>query len=153
MKADSESLIRIDPAIRGTDAAYRRNVLPWLLVAAWMGVIYAFSAQPCSAGITERYFGECNTFIRKLGHLSEYLILFVLIRSAWTSTFVTGRARPRAMWAALVLSVIYALTDEWHQSYVPGRSASLGDVGIDTVGATIGCVCCLLMAKLFRRAS
>lgn len=78
--------------------------------------------------------------VRKGGHLTEYAILAALV----------GRAlcRPRAdaarPWSwkpaglALLVAAAYAATDEFHQSFVPSRDASLLDVLLDTVGGGIG---------------
>jgi VanZ family protein len=72
--------------------------------------------------------------IRKLAHWSEYFILSMLLArtlKARSSDFVT---KQQMMWA-VVLVAIYAVSDEFHQSFVPSRTASAVDVLIDTSGA------------------
>ncbi len=79
--------------------------------------------------------------IRKLSHLTEYAVLGVLLWRAWLQRPVF---RPAVAWPwsaasiPLAICVGYALLDEFHQSFVPSRSASLGDVLIDSGGAAIG---------------
>jgi len=75
-------------------------------------------------------------FIRKAGHVSEYAVLAVLLYRAFVHTVFQSR---RALSAGLVLSLCaaYAASDEFHQSFVPSRTASLRDVMIDICGATL----------------
>jgi VanZ family protein len=68
--------------------------------------------------------------LRKLGHMVVFGILAVLVAWAWPWR------RPIA--AAFVLTVLYAATDELHQSFVPGRYGDPLDVAIDAAGAAIG---------------
>jgi len=57
-----------------------------------------------------------------------------------------GREKPKATLLAWCLTIIFAITDEYHQYYVPGRSARLFDVGIDSLGSLIG-----LLPIIFRK--
>jgi VanZ family protein len=73
--------------------------------------------------------------MRKLGHFTEYLIFGLLV----TRALATPHGwRPRHAVLAVALAASYAVTDELHQRFVPGRTAALGDVGIDTLGAVVG---------------
>lgn len=83
--------------------------------------------------------------IRKYAHLFEFCMLGV------SSMLLTGELRPDfrtavlksrvgSLSAAWVFCVFYACTDELHQYFVPGRSAQVSDVMIDSCGALIGCV-------------
>ena len=103
--------------------ARSRVLTVWLPVVAWAAVIFAFSSVPhLGTGL-----GTWDTVLRKLAHTAEYAILGLLLLRA------TGRA-----WLALVLGVLYAASDEFHQSFVRGRHASPVDVAIDSVGLLIG---------------
>jgi VanZ family protein len=53
--------------------------------------------------------------------------------------------------AAVVLSTLYGVSDEWHQSFVPGRSPDVLDVAADAVGSTIGALAVLAAAAAVRR--
>lgn len=57
-----------------------------------------------------------------------------------------GWDKPGAWWKAWLLAILYAFTDEFHQSFIPGRTPWLVDIAIDGVGALIG----LLAAHLYR---
>ena len=95
----------------------------WLAVVAWAAVIFAVSSIPSLS----THLGTWDTILRKGAHMTEYAVLAVLFSRA------TGT---RA--AAFALTVAYAGTDEWHQTFVRGRHGSPIDVGIDAIGALIG---------------
>jgi len=71
--------------------------------------------------------------VRKLGHFTEYFVLGVLIARALRDE--RGWQLHHAL-MAVALAGSYAVTDELHQRFVPGRTAAAGDVVIDTLGAT-----------------
>ena len=122
----------------------------WLLLVAWMAVMYAFSDQPYSGKVTEELLGPFNIAVRKAAHLSEYAILFILSRRAWLES-LAGADRVRlSLLLALALSTAYAFLDEWHQAFVPGRSATISDALIDCSGVTAGW-CLWLLYKRYRR--
>ncbi len=110
----------------------------WALVLFWMSVIYAFSDQPNSSEITEQVLGSLNVLIRKCAHMFEYGILFLLTR--WASISIRRPSVP-ANFFAFFICLLYAASDEWHQSFVPNRSAQLQDVGVDMVGVLIAALC------------
>ena len=90
-------------------------------------LIFAFSSIPgLSSGL------ECDFVLRKAAHLAEYGVLFLLLRRALRGSF---GARPSCSWIAGVLTVLYAMSDEYHQTFVPGRSGRWQDVGVDAAGA------------------
>jgi VanZ family protein len=92
-------------------------------VVAWAAVIFAFSSVPhLSSGL-----GTWDLILRKLAHTTEYAILGALLLRA------TGRPR-----VAFALGVVYAASDELHQSFVRGRHGSPIDVAIDAVGVAAG---------------
>lgn len=91
-------------------------------------------------GISDTTLDTVHILIRKGAHLTEYAILALLLRSAIHKP--RGEAGGRLSWkitaVAFTLSAIYAASDEFHQSFVPSRSASVRDVLIDMCGAAIG---------------
>ncbi len=89
-----------------------------------MGVIFFFSAQPDRS----LDFGQ-TTLVSKLAHVAEYTVLGGLIQ--WAMGI-------RRAWPAWLMTIAYAATDEFHQSFVPGRTARMTDVLIDAAGAAIG---------------
>jgi VanZ family protein len=114
----------------------------WIPVILWGGLIFTLSTSAFSAantskvidpmlrwlipGITAASVDVCHMLVRKAAHFTEYGILFWLL--------VRGPMAQRP-WLALMLCVVYALTDEGHQVFVPGRTASLYDVALDSTGA------------------
>jgi VanZ family protein len=111
-----------------------RSLAPWLLVGLVMLVMYSFSAQPNSGEFTAQFFGHYNHLVRKIAHFSEYAVLFLV------STFAFRRlwSNLSAGWIALVclaLCVAFAAGDEFHQSFVPGRTPLVSDVLLDSFGA------------------
>ena len=92
-------------------------------------VIFAFSAQP-AAGLP-----NTNWLVQKGAPLAEYAILAVLVGRALLGHGLSPRA---SAWLAWISVIGYALTDEYHQAFVPGRNAALGDVAIDALGGAIG---------------
>ncbi len=101
----------------------------WLPVLAWAALIFALSSVPSlSTGL-----GLWDLVLRKLAHAGEYAVLGALL------------ARALAEPAALLVGAAYAVSDELHQTFVPGREGALLDVGIDSLGVLVGIL-------LFRRA-
>jgi hypothetical protein len=72
-------------------------------------------------------------FVIKGWHATEYAILDSLL-FLWLRTRMPTR---RALAAALLLSVLFAASDEWHQTFVPGRDGNARDACIDTAGAIV----------------
>ncbi|MFO3796151.1 MAG: VanZ family protein [Anaerolineales bacterium] len=104
----------------------------WLATFLWMGVIFFLSSRPADELPS---FGLYDLLLKKSGHLSGYAILGWLFLRSWESL---GIHTQRAQMLALLSSVLYAITDEFHQSFVPGRHASVIDVLIDTAGIALG---------------
>ena len=99
----------------------------WLPVLAWCALIYAVSDRPVmTSGLADAY----DVPLRKTAHLVEYAILWLLARRAFAGS---GAGRPGP--AAFVLAVLYAASDEWHQTFVPGRMGRPSDVLVDSAGA------------------
>ncbi len=95
----------------------------WLPVLAWAALIFALSSVPdLGTGL-----GGWDLVLRKIAHAAEYAILGALLVRA------TGHAA-----VAFALGTLYAVSDEFHQSFVPGRMGSPVDVAIDAVGVAIG---------------
>ena len=91
---------------------------------ALMALIFWLSAQPdLGTGL-----GGWDLVLRKLAHMTEYGLLFLL----WLRALGPERAA-----AAAAIAVAYAATDEWHQSMVEGRHGTPVDVLIDAAGVAI----------------
>lgn len=109
----------------------KRFLYYWFPAIAWMIIIFAVSAQP--KGTLPDY-GELDFFFKKNAHVLEYCLLAALMLRG-----VKGDAqiRPAHLFTAFALTVLYAMTDEVHQLFVPGREGRVLDVVFDSLGATI----------------
>jgi VanZ family protein len=112
---------------------------PWAPPLVLMAVIFVLSAQPdLSSGL-----GVIDRVGRKVVHAAEFgLLAFLLWRALRTVTAVD-----RALLAAFAVTVAYAVSDEWHQTFIQGRTGSVGDVAIDAAGAAVA----LLAVRLWSR--
>jgi VanZ family protein len=100
--------------------------------------------------LSESRLAAIHFLIRKFGHLSEYAILALLARRA----FITSSgANIQRRWFELGLLLVtgYALLDEFHQSFVPSRTASIYDSAIDVAGGLTVLLLFKLYDKHFRR--
>ena len=101
--------------------------LRWVAVIAWMGLIFFLSSRPDLPNFAPGLPG-----LEEIGgHLTVFGVLAALL---WWALRGMG-VRYRATWA-LVLAVLYGVTDEYHQSFVPGRTMSLSDLMVDLIGAS-----------------
>lgn len=108
-----------------------KKFLRWLPAVVIMAIIFFLSSTP-KAALPQ--FGWMDVIIKKAGHVCGYGLLTV---AYW---YALGFER-RCWWLAILLALIYAITDEFHQSFVPGRHATVIDVvAFDGVGASIGLI-------------
>ncbi|HNQ93301.1 MAG TPA: VanZ family protein [Anaerolineales bacterium] len=106
----------------------RIQLYKWLPALLTMAVIFWFSSQPSNELPN---FGLMDRIIKKSGHVFEYAVLAFWI---WYALgFQTNRR-----WTVWLIAILYAATDEYHQSFVRGRFPSVWDVMIfDNAGALI----------------
>ncbi|HHY28165.1 MAG TPA: VanZ family protein [Desulfitobacterium dehalogenans] len=127
----------------------------WVAVFLWMGIIFYLSAQVAaqsdelSQGIAQRLFSavakafpglnmdsiQSNFLVRKSAHFLTYLVLSVLTMNALGRSGIKGG---RQIAVAVGICVLYAISDEVHQLFVPGRSGQIKDVLLDSGGAIVG---------------
>lgn len=110
----------------------RNRVGLWLLVVAWMAVIFALSSQsqfPTPAGMSD----DARSVI---GHLCVYGVLSVLL---WMA-LPRGWPASRRIAVAFAGAMLFGVTDEWHQSFVPNRESTPSDLVVDAIGATVALV-------------
>ena len=99
--------------------------------------IFAFSSIPSKEMPS---FGSWDTYAKKGAHALGYGLL--------ATAFWRGFSwEKRLVWLSLLLAVLYAGTDELHQSFIPGRHPSPVDVCIDTVGSAIALAICAWARK------
>jgi VanZ family protein len=105
----------------------------WLPALIWMSLIFFFSSQPTVQAST---IDVRDFFIKKLAHVVEYFILAILIDYSLRHT--THFSRTKRLIFTLLFVVVYASSDEFHQSFTPGREPHIRDVIIDILGGSIG---------------
>ena len=113
--------------------AARRLLSLWGPVAACMGAIFYLSAQPDVAlptGVND-----------KTAHYLAYMTLGLLVVRALAHG-LPARMTAAVGATALGITVGYGASDEWHQSFVPGRSSELGDLLADALGALGAVILC-----------
>jgi len=133
----------------------KRKVFSWTLVILWMALIFYMSHQPAtksselSSGITviisdiiqkvvtdiKLNQDSLSHIIRKSAHFLEYMVLGVLVVN---SLLDTDKPKPRLIFLAILMCILYAISDEIHQIFVPGRSGQVSDVLIDSLGGLAG---------------
>lgn len=139
----------------------------WLPALLWMLVIFGASTDLMSAEHTSRFIApflqwfdpnvspatvlQVQFAVRKAAHLTEYAILAALLVRALRGE----AARPTAglIACAIAVAAVWAVLDEYHQSFVPSRTSSPIDVMIDTAGAVLGvAIYCWLVRSGVARA-
>jgi len=136
-------------------------ILSWTAVVLWMLLIFTFSAQhgtkstclsdmvaeiimkkinviispDSQTGTTTNLVKTFKYILRKSAHIGEYFILGALVMNAMKTSKVP---KFKAFIMSILLCILYAMSDEIHQHFVPGRSAQVSDVLIDTIGAIGG---------------
>jgi VanZ family protein len=141
----------------------------WLPALVWMVVIFSASADSSSYQHSSELFEpllhwlfpkipqteveEIHHLFRKCAHLTEYAILALLV---WRAIHQPQKSQAqkwnwRHAGVALAIVFFYAATDEFHQSFVPGRTALFSDVLIDTSGGAAGLLILWSARKIMRR--
>ena len=133
----------------------------WWPALVWAVVISGFSTGAFTSDNTSRFIvpilryflphASAETLellhflVRKCAHFTEYFVLSLLILRGIRA----GAKGMHLRWALLTILLVagYASLDEFHQSFVPGRTAAVGDVLIDTSGGAVA----LIVASLFAR--
>ncbi|MBS4178247.1 VanZ family protein [Lederbergia citrea] len=121
----------------------------WLAAAIiWCAAIFIATASPSSTGgntqlLIEKFLqlsadqaALLNFIFRKFVHLSAFGLLAILFYNSFEK---------RNFFIAWMITTLYAATDEIHQVFVPSRTGSVVDVGIDSLGALIA----LLLLKIY----
>ncbi len=121
----------------------KKIVVYWLPPLVWMGLIYFLSSfhKLQASSVSWQDF-----VIRKTAHFLEFAILFVLYnRGLAKSTQLPIKKR---LFLTLALAIGYAMTDEFHQTMVSGRTGRFFDIGVDSLGAVGGLLFVLRLVKL-----
>ena len=136
-------------------------IIAYILLIIWMSLIFWFSNQKAAASdnlsggpiktaitfiynvigkeINETEINELvdnlNGPVRKIGHITEYFILGLLVINVVSRYPLNKR---KTIVISSLIAVLYACSDEFHQVFIDGRSGEILDVLIDSIGITIG---------------
>lgn len=138
----------------------RRKKLCLILTICWMSIIFAFSARNADLSTQDSMsigilfgrlivpsFADMDSNmqvsfadmvdhpIRKMAHATEYAVLGFLLAGSYADQ---EKKRSRIIGIPILLGSLYAVSDELHQLFVPGRSCELMDMLIDSSGVVIG---------------
>lgn len=122
-----------------------KRVILWASVVLWMTLIFWFSSagHDVSSGQSESVVHTVRDtvgvtlpeyLVRKMAHISAYFVLGILLFNLLREYKLSKK---RLILASIAIAILYAITDELHQLFVPGRSGEIGDVLIDSTAAII----------------
>lgn len=114
----------------------KKTLTAWLIVVAWCSVIFFFSSLPT---IKTPFVVWWDVLLKKTAHISEFGILFMLLFRALKLSLKENNYNILA-YKAVFISVVYAFSDEFHQRFTPGRTSTIRDVVIDTIGIILSAV-------------
>ncbi|MGZ9585711.1 VanZ family protein [Paenibacillus marinisediminis] len=157
----------------------KKKFLLWIVIAlVWMAFIFYKSSQPYIEqdlrpslastlpqsvvnylpNVEFYYDGELVTselpydfiefFIRKGGHVAEFALLAFLVIHSFR---VLGWNRAKAVTLGASIALVYAMSDEWHQSFVAGRTGHAIDVGVDSIGISLVVLCYVIVGLFTKR--
>lgn len=115
-----------------------------IVTAAWMGLIFYASSLPGSATGPDTLLW---VFLLKTLHFINFGILALLVLANLKGDRPLAEIRFPVFIISLFLTILYAMSDEYHQKFSPGRHASIKDVVIDTMGATVFLGTSLLLGR------
>lgn len=109
-----------------------KKFIYWAAVLGWMGIIFWLSSQP---HLITNNNPLISFIISSSGHFFVYAVLASLVYKASFISFKIPISQ--IILLSLLISLLYAFSDEYHQSFVPGRDANFIDVGWDLLGAIL----------------
>ena len=152
------------------DKKIQIKVVKIILIIIWMITVFRFSNQggtessSTSAKVTKvivdvvvndkkeenkvQIANKIEKVVRKFAHYTIYTIGGVLIMNY---AYTTDKTKKQQTFGSLLFGVFYAVTDEVHQYFVPGRSARVFDVGIDTLGVITGIIIFTIIISIINK--
>lgn len=132
-----------------------------ILILLWMYIVFGFSSQDGeeSSGISfkismlltknnEDIAKTIEPYVRKIAHFSEYAVGAILI---FLLLLTFDKISPKVRnTSSILITIIYAITDEIHQLYIPGREGKIIDVYIDTLGIITGILFINIILKIIK---
>ncbi len=146
------------------------KIVTWVLAIAWMFIIFTMSSQVrevslgLSTSISQRIvyvvekispvkgmnlnISSIDHLLRKFAHFFSYLLLGILV----IRVLIVSKIRSMNLYAlSLIICIVYAISDEFHQGFVPGRGPQIFDVMIDSTGSFIGLLLYRILIEFKKR--
>jgi VanZ family protein len=127
------------------------QAIAWAPAVGWAALLFFLSTETFAASSTGRWVDaivrlfwpqatpllvrDVHFLVRKLAHVGAYFVFALLLDRGFRSA--TTVSTPARLVAAFAIAAAYSLTDEAHQSFVRGRTATIGDCGFDGLGAAL----------------
>lgn len=118
-------------ASTGDESAAQSNFIVDIMLNSYE----AIKDEPMDLIKREEIYGVLDHLVRKTAHATEYAVLGICIAFHMTVLGFVGKKR---FFLSYLMTTAYAITDEVHQLFVPGRSGQITDVCIDSFGAFLG---------------
>jgi VanZ family protein len=163
------NLKKKDPNLSQTSSRKQMYVTAakyWLPAIIWMSIIFYMSTGMFSSENTSRIIVPILNFlfpwlpshqinlihglIRKAGHVTEYFVLGLLLFNAFRGDSIEKWCLRWAIYTILGV-VLYAVSDEYHQSFIISRTASFVDIGIDSMGGLLSQAAIIVRWKTTRQ--
>lgn len=144
------------------------KVTLYIVTLAWAALIFYFSTATFGPEFSQAVlareiaifhlkvsptaFHHLDTLQRKAAHLTVYGVFALLLYTCMGTQDAVRWSLRQVTWCILIVAG-YALTDEFHQIFVPGRNASLVNCGIDVAGATVALLALNQGQRLVRRTT
>ena len=136
------------------------SVAKFILIIIWMGLIFFMSSQgaDASSGLSSVFTDQIMYYIpgftedtitfivRKSAHIFMYVVLGIFLYGLINSSSMSQKRR---ILYSLSIAFGYAVFDEIHQTFVPGRSGEVRDILIDTISASLGILAITRILKLY----
>lgn len=143
----------------------KRKFISFMAVIVWMSLLFFLSSQPAtesgalSRNVTQMIISfvqqifpsveldlqGLHGLVRKSAHFFGYFVLGLLVMTALGTSNIRGNRR---VVITLFICLAYAIADEIHQVFIPGRAGQVVDVIIDTSGSLVGILIYLVFARL-----
>lgn len=139
-------------------------IIAWVCVILLCAMIFLFSAQTgdssseLSDGIVNELIDKdaeyeiVSFLVRKTAHFLEYAALSFIVTVALCLSFGEFKIYRKAVFMAFAFTVVYAISDEIHQLFIPGRAGRAFDVLIDSLGAAFGILICIVFVRIITKS-
>ena len=136
-----------------------KKAISWILLFFWLILIFTFSNQTgsVSTGLSDQVLSFLPKFIdsellsfivRKCAHFFEYFILAILTLNVCKNYAAISK---KQLIITILFCFLYAISDEFHQSFIPDRTPLVGDVLIDSCGVIVGIGVVIILLKIVKK--